>query len=94
MGKQLERLSAEEREAVYGAWISDPAADPTGQAAVRVLWRDPDEMMRRLRITAVAGNLAQRRRALELLSYATLEARDEAIALCRFLAERARRRGE
>ncbi len=90
----LERLSTEEREAVYGAWMSDPAIDPTGQAALRVLWRDPDEIMRRLRITAVAGNLAQRGRALELLSYAKPEARDEAIALCRFLAARARRRGE
>ena len=90
----VERLSTEEREAVYGAWISDPAIDPTGQVAVRVLWRNPDEIMRRLRITAVVGNLAQRRRALELLSYAMPEARDEAIALCRFLAARARRRGE
>jgi hypothetical protein len=90
----LERLSASELDAAYGAWISDPAADPTGQTAVRVLWGNPDALIRRLRMTAVAGNLEQRRRALALLSYAKPEARDEAIALCRFLAERARRRGE
>jgi hypothetical protein len=92
--ESLEPLGTEEREAAYGAWISDPAADPMGRAAVRVLWTNPDALIRRLRITFVAGNLAQRRRALELLSYATPEARDGAIALGRFVAERARRRGE
>jgi hypothetical protein len=89
-----ERLSNEESAAVYGAWISDPAVDPTGQSALRLFWTNPDDTIRRLRITLVTGNVAQRMRALELLRFAKPEVHDEAIVLCRYLAERARRRGE
>jgi hypothetical protein len=89
-----EPLTGEEREVVYGAWISDPAVDPMGHAALRLLWTDPDEMISRLRITFVVGNLAQRMRALDLLAYGKHDSREKAIALCRFLAERAQRRSE
>ena len=42
----------------------------------------------------MVGNLAQRMCAVELLAYAKDDFRDEAGALCVFLADRARRRGE
>jgi hypothetical protein len=89
-----ERLNELERTTVYGAWINDPAIDPTGRAALRLLWTNPDDTIRRLRITFVTGNLAQRTRGLELLPHAKPEVHDQAIALCRYLGERARRRGE
>jgi hypothetical protein len=94
LAQASERHSEEERAAVYGAWMSDRAVDPTGQAALRLFWTNPDDTIRRLRITFVTGNLAQRMRALELLRFAKREVHDEAIALGRYLAERARRRGE
>jgi hypothetical protein len=89
-----EPLSPQEFDAVYGAWIGDPALDPEGHAARRLLWSNREPLLRRLRITAAAGNLSQRSRALDLLRSAEGSLPDEARALCRFLAERARRRGE
>jgi hypothetical protein len=91
---ELGPLGAAERDATYGAWISEPESDPKGRAALRLLWSNPDELIRKLRITCVVGNFQQRLRALELLSYAKEEYRNESVALCRYLAERGRRRGE
>lgn len=91
----IRELSGPELEQAYGAWIRDPALDPRGRTASLLLWAHPEFMIKRIRLTCVAGSPAQQARALELLAHDhDRSTHSEAQFLCQFLKARAHRRGE
>lgn len=91
----IRELSGPELEAAYGAWLNTKALDPRGRVTMLLLWPHSAFMIKRIRITCIAGSLAQQARALELLARdPDRSTKDEALSLCQFLRERAHRRGE
>ncbi len=92
----VERRKLADWHAVYSLWMNPPADPVVDEARLRkLLWSKPEATLERIRATSVVGNPAQRTRALELLSSVPASpVRDDAVALSRFVRERARRRGE
>jgi hypothetical protein len=82
-------------DALYALWMTRPAGGPGEQRLRTLLWSRPAATLERIRGTSVVGNLAQRSRALELLaSVPASHSSSDALRLCRYVRERARRRGE
>jgi hypothetical protein len=89
------RRFAADWDSLYSLWMNPPA-EPLDEGRLRkLLWSKPEATLPRVRTTSVVGNVAQRTRALELLSsIPDSPVRDDAVALSWFVRERARRRGE
>ncbi len=93
--KKLGELPIAEQHALFGTWIDDPAAKLDGPLAKGLLSLPSDSILSFIRPTLVAGDRAQRERALRLLAEAPVQDRlDEADRLCRQAGEKAARRGE
>ena len=80
------------RERTYGAWIDDPELDPANRLGQRFASAQLDWVLDRLQRTLVAGNPAQRARAVEWLKI--MADRPEALELIRYARTRAVRRHE
>jgi len=90
-----EKLGQTEIGLLYGAWFDDAASDPEDRLARCLISADGRYILGQLRRTLVAGNLTQRTRAVRLLTLITVEElKSEVIELCRYVHERAWRRGE
>jgi hypothetical protein len=82
-------------DALFSLWMNPHPDAPSEQRVRRLLWTREEPTLDRVRTTSVVGNRSQRARALELLaSVPAARVRNDAIRLCRFVRERARRRGE
>jgi hypothetical protein len=82
----------EARERAYGGWIASPDLDPDHRLGRRFAEAQGDWLIERLKRTLVAGNRAQRGRAVAWM--ALLPDRPEALALLDFARTRALRRNE
>ena len=92
---QLRALSSEDVNLIYGAWLDQPDLDPAGRLARDLLTADGARILERVRRTLVAGNPAQRARAVELLGLVDVaELKPEVCFLCDYAARKAQRRGE
>jgi hypothetical protein len=90
-----DRRAAADWDALYGLWMSPIPGSPAEARVVKLLWSRPEATLARIRATSVVGNPDQRARALVLLSSVPASpVRKDAAGLCRFVRERARRRGE
>ena len=94
-GSAADRRAVADWDALYGLWMNPPSEVPDAERLRKLLWSRPEATLERIRTTSVVGNLAQRTKALELLSSVPASpVRDDAVELSRFVRERARRRGE
>ncbi|GAA4428717.1 hypothetical protein [Bremerella cremea] len=88
-------VESTEEEWLYAAWIQDEQLDPQGSLAQQLFELAPEHMLDRCCRTLVVGNIEQRQRALQLLSFAPPQDHvDEIRRLATYAREKSSRREE